>query len=85
MTLNRQDQYVALIEQLLQCPNGKEPEILDAQTELIDPEFIKTVVQVAMAFAHEGNQESAQFLFHIARELSKQLELYPQLSSETSS
>ena len=79
MTSERQDQYIALIEDLLRCDNGKEPEILDAKAELIDPDFLKMTMQVATHFAHQGNQDSAQFLFHITRELSKQLGLYPKV------
>jgi hypothetical protein len=85
MTPERQEQYFSLIEQLLNCPNGEEPAILDAKIELIDADFVKTVMQVATSFAHNGNQESAKFLIYIARELAKQLDLYPQLSSESSS
>jgi hypothetical protein len=72
--------YCNLIDELLKCPNGQEPEILDAQPELIDSGLIHTMLQVATMFAHEGNQDGAQFLFFIARELSKQLGLYPDFS-----
>ena len=85
MTLERQEQYYSLIEQLLNCPNGEEPAVLDAKIELVNADFVKTVMQVATSFAHNGNQESAKFLIHIARELAKQLDLYPQVSSESSS
>ncbi len=82
MTEERQTQYFNLIDQLLRCPNGQEPEVLEAQTELIDSGLVQTILQVATMFAHEGNQDGAQFLFFIARELAKQLGLYPQVSPE---
>ena len=84
MTNNeRQDEYFKLIDRLLRCPNGKEPEVLDASADLIDEYLIRTIIQVATIMAHENNQESSQFLIHIARQLAKQLGLYPELSTET--
>ncbi len=86
MTEERQIQYFDLIDQLLKCPNGQEPEILESQPELIDAPFVETMLQVAASFAHGGNQEGAQFLFFVARELAKQLGLYPEVpNSEVAS
>jgi cytochrome c-type biogenesis protein CcmH/NrfF len=82
MSETRQTQYFNLIDELLRCPNGQEPEILESQPELVDSGLIHTMLQVATMFAHEGNQDGAQFLFFIARELAKQLGLYPDLSNE---
>ncbi len=85
MTTNqRQKEYFQLIDRLLRCPNGKEPEVLDASAELIDENLIKTIMQVATIMAHENNQEGSKFLIFIARQLSKQLGLYPELATETS-
>ncbi len=78
----RQEEYFKLIERLLRCPNGKEPEVLDASADLIDENFIRTIMQVATVMAHENNQEGSKFLIFIARQLSKQLGLYPELSTE---
>ncbi len=80
----RQQEYFQLIDRLLRCPNGKEPEVLDASTDLIDEKFIRTIMQVATMMAHENNQEGSKFLIFIARQLSKELGLYPELSTETS-
>lgn len=82
MSDERQNQYYNLIDELLRCPNGQEPEILESQPELIDSGLIHTMLQVGTMFAHEGNQDGAQFLFFIAKELAKQLGLYPDLSNE---
>lgn len=79
MTEERHLLYFELIDQLLKCPNGQEPEVLEAQPELIDAGFVETMLQVATAFAHQGNQDGAQFLFFVARELAKQLGLYPEV------
>ena len=84
MTNNeRQEEYFKLIDRLLRCPNGKEPEVLDASADLIDANLIKTIMQVATIMAHEDNQEGSKFLIFIARQLAKQLGLYPELSTET--
>ncbi|HLO83706.1 MAG TPA: hypothetical protein VK203_01655 [Nostocaceae cyanobacterium] len=82
MTEERQTQYFNLIDELLRCPNGQEPEVLEAQPELIDSGLVHAMLQVATMFAHEGNQDGAQFLFFIAKELAKQLGLYPDFSQE---
>ncbi|NET34334.1 MAG: hypothetical protein F6K19_20295 [Cyanothece sp. SIO1E1] len=81
MTSERQEQYLKLIDQLFKCPNGQEPDVLDAQLDLIDADLVQTMVQVATGLAHQDNQDAAKFLMHVARELAKQLELYPQLST----
>ena len=80
---NRQEEYFKLIDRLLRCPNGKEPEVLDASSDLIDENLIRTIMQVATIMAHENNQEGSKFLIFIARQLAKQLGLYPDLSAET--
>ena len=79
----RQEEYFKLIDRLLRCPNGKEPEVLDASADLIDENFIKTIMQVATIMAHENNQEGSKFLIFIARQLARQLGLYPELSTES--
>jgi hypothetical protein len=82
MSEERQAQYFNLIDELLRCPNGQEPEVLESQPELIDAGLVQSILQVATMFAHEGNQDGAQFLFFIGRELAKQLGLYPEVSNE---
>lgn len=81
MTDNRQDRYLDLIDRLLRCPAGQEPDILDAQPDLLDEGFIQVLVRVATILAHEDNPDGAKCLIHVARELAQQLGLYPQLSS----
>ncbi|NJO72581.1 MAG: hypothetical protein HC833_01670 [Leptolyngbyaceae cyanobacterium RM1_406_9] len=78
----RQTQYLQLIEQLLACPNGQEPDVLDAQPDLIDAGLVQTLVRVGTMMAHEENQDGAKFLFHVARELAIQLNLYPQPTTQ---
>ncbi|WP_330203338.1 hypothetical protein [Cyanobacterium sp. Dongsha4] len=80
----RQEEYYQLIDRLLRCPSGKEPEILDASINLIDENFVRTVVQVATIMAHGNNQEGSKFLIFIARNLARKLNLYPELLTSTS-
>jgi hypothetical protein len=76
------EDYFGLIDKLLACPNGQEPQILRENQALIDTDFIKAALKVATIFAHEGNQEGAEFLVHIARELSKELGYYPDVENK---
>jgi hypothetical protein len=82
VTEERQELYFNLIDQLLRCPNGQEPEVLEAKPELLDAGLIQTMLQIATGFAHNGNEDGAKFLIHVARELSKQLGFYPQISNQ---
>jgi hypothetical protein len=75
-----QDEYFSLIDRLLKCPSGQEPEILDAQPDLLNAGLVKALMQVAMMMSHQDNQDAAKFLIHVARQLSKELGLYPQVS-----
>ncbi len=79
---NNQDEYFNLIDRLLKCPSGQEPEILDSQPYLLDAGLVKALMQVAMMMAHQDNQDAAKFLIHVARQLSKELGLYPQVVQE---
>jgi hypothetical protein len=81
-TQQRQDQYLGLIDQLLRCPNGQEPEVLNAQLDLIDAGLVQTMMQVATVMAHENNPDGARFLIHVARQLAKELGLYPQVETQ---
>jgi len=80
MTDQRQDRYLDLIDQLLRCPSGQEPDVLDAQPDLLDAGLVQLMMQVATMLAHQGNSGGAQCLVHVARELAIQLGLYPNLS-----
>jgi hypothetical protein len=44
MTEERQSQYLRLIEQLMRCPNGQEPEVLDANADLLDAGLVQTMM-----------------------------------------
>ncbi|MEA5570085.1 hypothetical protein [Calothrix sp. UHCC 0171] len=78
----RLNEYFGLIDKLITCPNGEEPQVIEAHPELLDAGLIRTMLKVAAIFVHEDNQEGAEFLVYVARELSKQLGLYPDVSAK---
>jgi len=67
------DAYYSLIDDLLQCPSGSEPEILAQRPELLNPQLVQTMLQVAAMMAHNNQQEPSQFLVFIARRLAENL------------
>ncbi len=78
--------YVELIQALLNCPEGSEEEILAAHKELIDPQLVKVMKQVASQMAAEGDEETASFLNNLATDLNctwlKNHEFKPTLKKE---
>jgi hypothetical protein len=80
---SRQERYFALIDRLLACPNGEEPQVLNSEPDLLDAGLVKALMQVASYFAHQDNADAARCLIFIARELSVQLGLYPQAQSSS--
>ncbi|MEM9907719.1 MAG: hypothetical protein AAF921_22135, partial [Cyanobacteria bacterium P01_D01_bin.44] len=62
----RQTLYCELIDRLLACPNGEEPELLNAEPDLLDAGFVQTLMQTASYFAHQDNPDAAKFLVFIA-------------------
>jgi CHAT domain-containing protein len=71
----RQEAYLHLIVDLLQCPRGREPKILMAHQNLIDAGLVKMMGMVAMRLADEGDRESANFLINLANSLAEALGL----------
>jgi len=67
------DAYYRLIDELLQCPSGSEPEVLAQHPDLLNPQLVQTMLQVAAMMAHNNQQEPSQFLVFIARKLAENL------------
>jgi len=67
---NQSQAYLELIKALLDCPKGSESELLTANQELIGPGLVHTMQQVAAEMATNGDQETAHYLQHWARELN---------------
>ena len=71
----RMEAYIKLIEQLLNCPNGEESEILNANRDLLDAELLQVMVQVAEQFEADGEQDAAEFLRDLKSQLAEFLEI----------
>ncbi|MDY7002886.1 MAG: CHAT domain-containing tetratricopeptide repeat protein [Cyanobacteriota bacterium] len=65
--------YLNLINQLLTCPNGDAPQILNANRELLDKEFLLTMAQVAEQLEANDNQNAADFLRRLGSQLVEAL------------
>lgn len=77
MNAERQEAYLNLIERVLTCPNGQEPEVLSSCTDLIDAGFVQMLIQISASMAREGDEDTANFLVQLARLLAKSLALSP--------
>ncbi|HLO51907.1 MAG TPA: hypothetical protein VK211_26090, partial [Kamptonema sp.] len=71
MDENRAQAYTNLIQQLLSCPNGEEPQILQANSELLDAEFLRVCQRIAENLAGEDQENAADFLRNLASQLGQ--------------
>jgi len=71
MDESRAQAYTNLIQQLLSCPNGEEPQILQANSELLDAEFLQVCEVIADNLAGEGQENAADFLRNLATQLGQ--------------
>jgi hypothetical protein len=65
--------YLNLIQALLDCPNGKEGEVLAANQELVDSRFAHLLKQVARQMASRGANNTAVYLSNFATQISQNL------------
>ncbi|NCR14644.1 MAG: hypothetical protein GPJ22_22500 [Microcystis aeruginosa LL13-03] len=79
MDEQRTQAYINLIEQLLTCANGEEPNILQANQELIDPQFLQVMENYATGLEEQGNNNNAAWLRNMAQQLGQYLN--PQAAS----
>ena len=76
MNEQRAQAYVNLIEQLLTCANGEElNNILQANQELIDPDFLQVMENYATGLEEQGNNNPVTWLLYIAQQLGQFLTL----------
>jgi hypothetical protein len=68
---DKPEAYLKLIQALLSCPEGSEAEILAAHQELIGPQLVRVMKQVATQMAEEGDEQTATFLNNLAIELNR--------------
>ncbi|MFN6525537.1 CHAT domain-containing tetratricopeptide repeat protein [Nostoc sp. ChiSLP03a] len=70
MNEQRLQVYNQLIQTLLDCPSGEEPEILAANIELLDADFVQVVTAAAEHFAQQGEENTAEWLRNLATYLT---------------
>lgn len=51
--------YLNLINQLLNCPSGEKPQILNANSDLVDAGLVQAIAQVAEVLVERGDRSSA--------------------------
>ncbi len=74
MNEQRAQAYINLIEQLLACTDDEElNNILQANQELIDPEFLQVMENYATWLEEQGNNNPAAWLRNIAQQLGQYL------------
>ncbi|MBD2602651.1 MULTISPECIES: CHAT domain-containing protein [Microcystis] len=73
MNEQRAQAYVNLIEQLLTSADGEEPNILQANQELIDPEFLQVMENYATWLEQQGNHNPVAWLRNMAQQLGRYL------------
>ncbi|TRU55931.1 MAG: hypothetical protein EWV56_19445 [Microcystis aeruginosa Ma_QC_C_20070823_S13D] len=75
MNEQRAQAYVNLIAQLLTCADGEEPNILQANQELIDPQFLQVMENYATGLEEQGNNNPAAWLRDMVQQLGQFLNL----------
>lgn len=66
----RFQEYLNLIDSLLNCPNGEELEILSINQDLVDEGLIEAMNSVASTLEKQDNQDAANWLRSISDQLS---------------
>ncbi|MEA5594765.1 CHAT domain-containing tetratricopeptide repeat protein [Rivularia sp. UHCC 0363] len=74
MNEQRQQDYLKLIQSLLDSPSGEE-EILAAHQDLLDVGFVHTVEELAQIYSQHGNENTANWLQNLASYLKEVLNL----------
>jgi len=75
MKEQRLESYINLINGLLSCSSGEEPQILNANPDLVDAGLVQTMVQIAEVLEEKGDRNAADFLIDIARQMAEFLGL----------
>src|SRR4028119_1671185 len=84
MDETRAQAYQQLIVTLLNCPNGEEPQILEANLELVDSGFLQACEVVAKKLAEEGQENHANFLRNLASQVGQFLGMNDEGDSDNS-
>ena len=84
MDETRAQAYRQLIQTLLNCSNGEEPQILQANLELVDSGFLQVCEVVAEKLAEEGQENPANFLRNLASQIGQFLGMNDEGDSDNS-
>ncbi|MDT9277753.1 MAG: CHAT domain-containing protein, partial [Limnospira sp. PMC 737.11] len=69
MDEQRVQAYLSLIQEVLTCPSGEEPDILNGHLELVDEGFVQVCEQVAAQLQQAGQDNLAGFLRNVAQQV----------------
>ena len=84
MDENRAQAYRQLIQTLLNCPNGEERQILEANLELVDSRFLQACEVVAKKLAETGQENQANFFRNLASQIGQLLGMNDEGDSDNS-
>ncbi|MEG3839194.1 CHAT domain-containing protein [Microcoleus sp. herbarium14] len=70
MDETRAQAYLQLIQTLLNCPNGEENQILNANWELVDAELVQMMRVVAAQLSENNQENAATFLLQTATQIA---------------
>ncbi len=70
-TDDKSQAYAELIQTLLNCQQGEENKILQANSALLTPQLVQLMRQVASQFADKGDAVTASFLENLATEVNR--------------
>jgi tetratricopeptide (TPR) repeat protein len=62
-----------LIQQLLECPNGEEGDIINAHRELVDADLLQVMEEKATDMAENGKSNAAEFLQNLVAHLANSI------------
>ncbi len=82
MNQERQEAYLNLIQQLLDCQSWEEPEILRANQELLDAGFLQVLKTAAQMYWQEGQENTANWLINLGNQLVEAFNLSPEVNEE---
>ncbi|MCT7976588.1 MULTISPECIES: hypothetical protein [Laspinema] len=69
MNEQRMQAYLSLIQQLLNCPDGEENQILNRHGEWVDEGFVQVCEQVAAQLQGAWRENDAGFLQNVAQQV----------------
>ena len=78
MNEHRQQAYVNLITSLLSCSSGEEQDILAANQDLLDTDFLETVEAFAEKFSEQKIENTADWLRNLGSQIAQTIDIVPQ-------